>query len=362
MISPPAKGRSLYLDFLRTLACFFVIVNHTNSDVFQAASPGGFTWLCSVTWYYLSKTAIPLFVMVSGACLLPKTDSYHRSFQRFLRMLLVLVLFSYVYYLYDLLLAGESFLQSLNFQRFFTGIWEKRITDSFWYLYFYLGLLLMLPLLQRLSKSMSKPDYLYLLGLSLGLNALWPLLVHYLPALALPAYFSFPLFNIFIGLFFAGSFFHQYLSHSRRQSCFCGLTLILSLLFSTAVTLLEAHKTPHGGKYWFMDERTAPALPVVLCAASLFLLTRRLFTCLEERPQKISPRASALVTTLGSCSFGVFLLQDMLISATLYRFFLPLWNHMNPFPAALLWEVLIFAVLVPVVWLLKKIPGLKNLL
>ena len=277
-------------------------------------------------------------------------------------MLLVLVLFSYVYYLYDLAMAGGPFLQSLDFQRFFTGIWEQRITDSFWYLYFYLGLLLMLPLLQRLNKVLVKQDLLYLLGLSLGLNALWPLLVHYLPGFALPEYFSFPLFNIFIGLFFAGHFFHQHATKSRHQSLSLCLMLFLSLGFATATTLLEAHRTAPGEKYWFMDERTAPALPVILCAAAIFLLARHLFTRLEKRPQKISSRNIAIVTTLGGCSFGIFLLQDMLISATLHRFFLPLWNHMNPFPAALLWEVLIFAVLVPVVWLLKKIPGLKNLL
>ena len=78
-----------------------MIVNHTNSKVFQALTPQDAQWWLSVGWYYVSKMAVPLFVMVSGACLLPRRDSPRRVLGRMARILGALLLFSYAYYLYD---------------------------------------------------------------------------------------------------------------------------------------------------------------------------------------------------------------------------------------------------------------------
>mgnify|MGYP002561809920 CR=1 FL=1 len=67
-----AKARAAFLDFLRILAAFLVIVNHTNSYVFKTLTPVDSQWHWSILWYYVSKTAVPLFIMISGACLLGK--------------------------------------------------------------------------------------------------------------------------------------------------------------------------------------------------------------------------------------------------------------------------------------------------
>ena len=85
------KARAAFLDFLRILAAFLVIVNHTNSYVFKALTPADSQWHWSILWYYVSKTAVPLFIMISGACLLGKRDSYAKMGRRILRTLLALV-------------------------------------------------------------------------------------------------------------------------------------------------------------------------------------------------------------------------------------------------------------------------------
>ena len=80
------KKRESWLDALRITSAFLVIVNHTNSDVFQASSPEYATWWLSVAWYYLCKIAVPVFVMVSGAVLLPRQDSLRKCLGRFGRI------------------------------------------------------------------------------------------------------------------------------------------------------------------------------------------------------------------------------------------------------------------------------------
>ena len=61
-----------------------------------------------------------------------------------LGLLLVLVLLSCFYNLFDVRQGGWSWGRALGILTFLRGIWHERITDSFWYLYFYLGLMVML--------------------------------------------------------------------------------------------------------------------------------------------------------------------------------------------------------------------------
>ena len=354
-------GRHLYMDFLRILSCFLVIVNHTNSYVFTVETPATPQWFLSIGWYYFSKMAVPLFVMASGATLLSRQDSYLRAGRRFLRIILVLIVFSYLYYLFGLWKTGWSWRQAVHFPGFLSAIWQERITDSFWYLYFYAGLLVMLPLLQRLAKSASKKDLRYLLMVSFGANALWPLITHYAPGLALPQYFDFPLFSIFIGLFFAGHYLHAYTNPKNIYLWLCPLVIALMLVLASHLTALEAARLPAGEKYWFMDERTAPAFPVVLCALSAMLFAKSAFAKREET-RGFSARSVRVLLSLSACSFTIYLLQDLLIVETRYRVFVPLCGALPAFVAVLIWEIGVFAALLPIAWLLKRVPLLKKII
>jgi len=377
-----SPSRVFYLDALRAVAAFMVIINHTNSYVFKAAAPWTGTWCFSMAWYYLSKPAVPLFVMVSGACLLPRVDSYRRTGLRTLRMAGVLILFSYAYYLWGLWLTHWEWRRVLDIPGFIAGIWEKRVTDSFWYLYFYVGLLIMLPLLQRLASALRKKDLRYLILLSYGISAFWPLLAHYVPSLHLPQYFTLPLLNIFIGLFFAGHYLHQFAAPKPWMRWTCFLAILGSVALATVLTGLEAGRLPAGARYWFMDERTAPSLTIVLCAAGMMFLPRcRRYTRQKPWPARkaegarelkemvkdegtatSSFRLSRAVSVLGRCSFGVYLLQDLIIAETRYRVFEPLRRIIHPVPAVILWELLVYGTAVAIAWGLTRLPGLRRLI
>ena len=355
MTRPIAKPRYAYLDFLRIVAAFLVIVNHTNSLVFEEQSPTAVTWWLSVAWYYLSKVAVPLFVMVSGACLLPRRDSARQSFWRFLRVLLVLVLCSYAYYLFGVWKGGWSWGRALDVPGFLLGIWRERITDSFWYLYFYLGLMVMLPVLQRLASAMGKRDVQYLLGVSFVVYAAWPLLVHYVPQAAMPQYLELPVFAVFIGLFFAGHYVQAYAVRISRFLCFA--VLLATLAASVWLTYVETGRVAAGAKYWFMDERTAPSAFVVAGAMAAMLWAKASFARRPAGDAGVRRWAS-----VGGAAFGIYLLQDLFIAESRYRFFVPMSKAIDPLLAALIWEVGVFAVAFAVAWLLKRVPLLKKLL
>jgi len=348
--------RYVYLDFIRILAAFLVIVNHTNSLVFEKLSPSDPTWWFSIVWYYLSKIAVPLFIIVSGACLLPRQDTYKRAFGRFLRVLIVLVLFSYAYYLVNLWETYWTWKKALDIPGFLISIWGKRITDSFWYLYFYLGLMVMLPILQRLASAMKKRDFIYFLIISFGVFGLWPLLTHYLPAFAFPKYFDVPVFAVSIGLFFAGYYVHAFVGYASKALCLLGIAVMVAA--SVWLTYLEVGHVAAGEKYWFMDERTAPSIFVILSSIATMLLFREAFSRNEARSE-IAVRRWAMV---GGCSFGIYLLQDLVIAETRYRFFAPMSGAVNPFLAAVIWEIGVFFIAFLIAWMFKHIPLVRKLL
>ena len=145
------KKREVWLDVLRILAAFLVIVNHTNSDVFQSVTPANGTWWLSIMWYALCKVAVPVFVMVSGAVLLGREDSYGKCLARFGRIAGALLVFSYAYFVHDAWVHYGLWPRIIRLDVFLQKVWTLEIADSFWYLYFYAGLMLALPLLQRLS-------------------------------------------------------------------------------------------------------------------------------------------------------------------------------------------------------------------
>ncbi len=351
------QRRYPYLDFLRILAAFLVIVNHTNSLVFKNVTPENGTWWISILWYYLSKIAVPMFVMVSGACLLSRQDTYRKAFSRFFRILIALVLFSYGYYLVALIQTGWSWSTAFNIPAFIASIWQNRITDSYWYLYFYLGLMVMLPILQRLASAMKKRDIEYFIGVSFLTFAVWPLVTHYIPALTLPDYYDVSLFGVFIGLFFAGYYLHTYIKKGGGKALNLFI-IVVTLAASLALTVIEYARVDTGAKYWFMDERTAPSIFVILCAMAVMLLAKQLFAI--HTP--LSPQSIKRWAVVGGCAFGIYLLQDLIIAQTRYRLFMPLQQLINPWLAALVWEALVFSLAYILVWLLKKIPLLRRIL
>jgi len=343
------KKRESWLDALRIISAFLVIVNHTNSEIFQASAPEHATWWLSVAWYYLCKIAVPVFVMVSGAVLLPRQDSIRKCLGRFGRILAALLAFSYGYYLYDAWVYWGLWPRMIHFGVFFEKVWTQQITDGFWYLYFYMGLMLMLPLLQRMAASMKEKDMAYLIALCFGFGAVWPLATHYVPVLEMPEYFSAPLFTGYIGLFFAGHWIRSRFVPNKKRLAVSTVVLAASIAVSVVLTRIEYDRIP-GGKYWFMDDRMQPSIFTIIAAISAMMLAKGL---VKDKP---------IWAELGGCAFGVYLVQDWVIAQTMPRLFAPLSSVIPPFAAVLVWEVAVFAIALAAAWVMRRIPVLKKII
>ena len=268
------------------------------------------------------------------------------------RILGALLLFSYAYYLYDAWVYWGLWPRMADLGTFLRLVWTQQITDSFWYLTFYLALLAMLPFLQRLASALSGRGVAALAGICLLWDGLWPLAAHYVPAISPPAYLDAPLFTVYVGLFFAGYWLRRFFSPTRGRMRLAWAVLAASLLASVLLTFVEYGRVAPGEKYWFMDDRMHPSLLTAMSAASAMALMR------GARWPKRHGRA---LTELGGCAFGIYLAQDWLIAQTQERLFLPLCGALPSLAAALVWELAVFALALGAAWLMRRVPGLRKI-
>lgn len=211
------RSRKCFLDLLRIVACFFVIVNHTNSRVFLDSTPKSLIWFASVTYFFVSKIAVPIFFMISGYLLLGKMDSWQKAFSRILRIAIVLVGCSFVYAVFracyierDPSFAGIM-KDALNFYR-------KSPSNALWYLYTYMGILLMLPLLQKLALAMTRKDYHVFFVISCLFFSVLPILSHYFPRIKIYNRFQLPLYETYICMLLLGQYFARFEIKKRRRA------------------------------------------------------------------------------------------------------------------------------------------------
>lgn len=340
------KTKIAYLELLRIIASFFVIVNHTNSGVFLAKTPGSGTWWASVAYFFACKTAVPIFLMISGAVMLGKVEDNRKHLKRFVRILLDLVIFSVIYSVYYHHVAGEP----TTLVEILKRMYQINITNAFWYLYLYLGIIVMLPLFQRLSVKMERNAYRYLITISVVLLGGMPILVHYAPGAQYNGMFAEPMLSVYVGLLFMG----YYLAHEvELKPLYAGISVLVffaGIILQVGLTYLEYCRDPQN--YLFYDDRTF--LTVTVTAAALFYFARWMEnTIYWEWFWKA-------VTYVGGCCFGVYLLSDLLIE--LYAMtYMELMMRMHMLKAVIVYQLLVFVTGIVITAVMKKIPYVKRL-
>lgn len=340
------KEKIAYLEMLRVIAFFCVIVNHTvNGEIFWQ-NMGGTKWFVLVTMFLFSEIAVPLFIMISGALLLRRVNDYQKSFARAARVALDILLFSLVYYIRNCYVNQTEF----HLGEFFLRILREEITPSYWYLYMYLGLLLMLPLLQRMAAKMEKREYQYLMLITVVFLGTTPVAGHFISWLRVNPNFSNVLISVYVGTLFCGYYLVNYVEIKHVYAGVSVLILGFSTGFQVWATYMEAQSAE-----WYLYMAESYYFPNILSAAAVFYLARWL------QAQLNAEWFWKGITVLGGATFGAYLVSDLL-SVPCRVLFVVLEDKTNVVVAVLGYELAIFAGAMVIGMFLKRIPYLKKLL
>lgn len=342
--------KKYYLEAIRILAVLLVMYNHSAAYM-SFATQSGLEYAVSFVLSLTCKVAVPLFYMVSGVLLLGKNESFKDLFKkRIVRIIAVIVIFSALYYM-KMVLRGQTAFAPLAF---LMNLPFDVIYLSYWYLYSYLGMLVILPILRPLAQNMSKNTVWYLIALQVIMESMMGTL-SFFGYRTLCGYFGFGgLFQSVIFYPLIGYGLDKYMQEEK----FLGHKNIMRNLAYVAVTVVAWRMVYvdflNSGAYREMYLGTwVPMLAIVL-----FLDVKLLVK--EER---LSEKAKQILGVIGGCTFGIYLLDPFIGTGGkmdfIYQMFMP---YVGFIPAFLIEIAVIFCVRVVLVWIMKKLPVLRKLI
>jgi surface polysaccharide O-acyltransferase-like enzyme len=163
---------------MRIFACFGVIMIH--AAVFDQASLYNINswkgqWIN--IWGVLSRWAVPAFVMLSGMMILPKADEtsvIHLMWRRVIRMLMVYVIWSAVYSVYNVYVLDRIYAPT-KLKTFIDGCFSGEL--HMWYIPMITGLYIVSPILAVLVKKLEKRWAVYWLSGMFLFSSVIPFLI-----------------------------------------------------------------------------------------------------------------------------------------------------------------------------------------
>jgi len=256
-----------WINNLRVISLFAVVILHTTSPVLETYNKGSLSvWFIGDFYNTLTRFAVPVFVMISGALLL------HRDYplgdflkKRLIRIVIPFLFWSCIYISYEFYNEDLTY-TGLNWETARQGLHLLKVGSSYhlWYVYMLIGLYLFIPVLSKFIRNATENEILYFLIVWFIVMLLGqPYLARFKPSLDLRY------FEGFIGYLVLGHYLAFKPLIKKRISLWAFLFLACLGGFSFGTYLLYQH---YNGISTLLYEPLSP--PIVLMATSVFMLGR----------------------------------------------------------------------------------------
>ena len=306
------KVRKVEYDLIRILAIILVIYNHTGTrgyfffaDFFDPSTSSAISWRY---WIYMipsiiSKIAVPMFFMVSGALLLGKDESLLTIWKkRIARYLVILILASMYYYIIQTVTRSWR----VSFVHFFHLVWSEGVTIPLWFLYAYISFLMLLPFLRKAAVYMSGNEFVYLAILAVVFQGILPICQWILSGGEVSIHSSLSVrpaleTTVLYPLLGYGLSRHEL---KDKYVIYLGLAALASLIPVTGLTYLRMRVT--GVCSYDKEELVCSfwncfnVIRVTAVFSGIWLFVKR---------KGCSDRIGYIITETGTCVFGIYLVE-----------------------------------------------------
>ena len=312
-----SDGRIAFVDYIRVVACFLVMLVHASENFYAAdasglagnvsmlANEGNRFW---VSFYdgFLGRVSVPLFMIVSAFLLVPMRDGmkmnefYRRRFKRIIPPMLVFML---LYTFLPLAWGGMSWEQSLNDLKMLPLNFPS-MAGHLWFMYPLISLYLIIPVVSPWLQKATSKEELTFLGIFV-VSTFIPWIHRFIS----PEIWGECFWNGFTMLWYCSGYLgylvmahyiRYHLDWNRRKKMTVGtVCLLVGALFT-------------GWSFWFKGVPgqliETPLLEwswefctpnVLLASFGAFLL----FTCIERK------ETPAFIRSLSNMSFGMYLMH-----------------------------------------------------
>ena len=340
--------KECWLELLRIIAVVGVIFNHTDGFYLYYSNTGSrLTFAYSLLASIFCRMAVPLFLMISGSVLLGKRESTSTLYKkRVLRISCILFFTSAFYYMLQILRGKRTGYSLADFVR---ELLDGEIQESLWYLYLYLGILLLLPVLRKLAASLNQQEYKYLILLQGIFSTLVPAFER-LTGFAVRS--ELYLFNLYLFYFLSGYWWSPEKEKTDSKLYHTENVWSIGMFFTawaiSAGIILEQHDIT--GVY----DQSLLDLMIPIMAQSFFVWIRN-----AEKRHPLSGKKRSIILRTGSCVFGIYLLEQA-VRIQLLPMYLKLCTMYPGAVACSIYTAGTFAVALCYTLCLKKVPVIRN--
>lgn len=334
-----------YIEVIRIIAVFMVIVNHTDLNwAYYHNTQNGLTFISSLLTTLIVKADVPLFLMVSGALLLDRDESIKNIWiNRILRMVIVLVIFSLAQYVFHNIRYGLN----ISIQDFLIRLIQGNIQETYWFIYLYIGFLIVLPIYRAFIKGTSLYGYLYIIIIAIFLELYRTISIFtkinisssLIDVLQICCSYSF----YWIMGYFINKNIDLIKEKSKMVRVFCIFIILYEIILPFLVSCICFYKNNV-----FLDElilNTGKLWPVVAYILIMGVYGKR----------------STWIVNIGKYTFSIYLLEQF-VRAILLPVHKCLINKIPGVINSLIYALLTFIIALAISYLLKKIPIIKKIL
>lgn len=157
------KDRLIGLDLLKIVSAFMIAVIHASSGVFNNHELGSLVWKEGLVLNAVTRFAVPVFLMISGALLLGRKISLDKAIRKAIIAGIALFVWSFAFILTKKILWNDGNVIHDTLMIFF----NKRVSGHLWYGYLLIWIYLFSPILNIMYESLSNKMRIYFIILGL---------------------------------------------------------------------------------------------------------------------------------------------------------------------------------------------------
>ncbi|GAB3905301.1 acyltransferase [Mucilaginibacter boryungensis] len=346
-MKPQRQSQQLdWINNLRVIALFAVIILHCSSPLLGGYPKVPYNeWLAADFYNALTRFAVPVFVMITGALLLGRDDELFSFLKKRLSRVVIpflfwsLVYIAYAFYNEDIPYTTDTW---ANIKQV---LHQLKYGSSYhlWYVYMLIGLYFIIPVLSKFIRHASEKETLYFLAVWLIVMLLGqPYMLRYNPPVDI-RYFGGYIGYLVLGYYFANKSFTH-----KKIAVWMGLLFMVTVAGITLGTYsLYQH---YNGISTLLYEPLS--WPIVILASAIFLMMR--FAQISLPQWLITARDFA-----GKYNYGIYLSHALfltLLDAPELTGFSLSYKSFNPLFSIPLTALVCFVLSLLLVYVINKLP------
>lgn len=346
------SNRIYYFDYLRVFAICAVIIFHVSATNWYDANINDFTWRVFNFFDSITRWAVPVFVMISGALFLNKNITLKKIYSKYIkRLLYAFLLWSAIYLLFK---HRHIFTVGQAIKALIIGYYHM------WFIMMIIGLYICLPLTKAVTADNKRTKYYILLSfifafliptLTLLINDFaGSFLTNIMNGISTTVYnMHMDIVLGYTGYFVLGYYLYNTPINKKNRIyiyIFGILGLIFTILTTTQCAITHKHICHHYYNFFHIG--------ILLESIAVFVWFKH--------KKNIKTKTYPIIQKLSKYTFGIYLVHVLVLEQLVYNLFNLSTLHFNPILSVLCISLIVYILSFIISATLHQIPVLRKYL